>query len=474
MFLFWSSCRKDFNYQTSTGDLSFSKDTVYLDTVFTNISSSTYGLKVYNKGNQDISIPTISLENGIDSRYRINVDGENGNTFTNTPLYANDSLYIFIETTIAISEAITNEILYTDAIIFDTGENEQKVPLITLVKDAIFLYPKENISVENTDGEKIISNGFILNNDELHFTNKKPYVIYGYAIIPENENLLIDAGARVYFHEASGIYAQANSSLIINGSTSADEETLENEVIFEGDHLEPEFSDDSGQWEGIWLSKESSNNQITNLTLKNATNGLYVEGKNAATTTNLTIHNSQIYNSATYNMWCNASNITAKNLVIGNSGNSSLYINNGGNYSFQHCTIANYWTSTYRSGTALQISNYTLLNNASFTNCIIDGNSSNEINLIDSSDNAIFNYNFTCCMLKTTTDTSENSSKYDIVYINQNADFENTNKNRFNILDTSFAIDKANAENASSIPYDILGNDRTSNPDIGAYQYTPE
>ena len=42
-----TSCREDFSTTQSTiGDLSFSKDTVYLDTIFTNIGSTTYTLKV--------------------------------------------------------------------------------------------------------------------------------------------------------------------------------------------------------------------------------------------------------------------------------------------------------------------------------------------------------------------------------------------------------------------------------------------
>ena len=63
-----SSCdRKDFNTIPSSGKLQFSKDTVYLDTVFTNIGSATYNLKVYNRGNNAITIPRIQLENGNSS-----------------------------------------------------------------------------------------------------------------------------------------------------------------------------------------------------------------------------------------------------------------------------------------------------------------------------------------------------------------------------------------------------------------------
>ena len=62
--ILWSSCRNDFDFKINEGNLRFSKDTVYLDTVFSNIGSSTYSLKVYNTSDQDILIPVIKLQNG--------------------------------------------------------------------------------------------------------------------------------------------------------------------------------------------------------------------------------------------------------------------------------------------------------------------------------------------------------------------------------------------------------------------------
>ncbi len=140
--LVFSSCRKDFSVELSSGNLSFSKDTVYLDTVFTNIGSSTYNLKVYNKSNKNISIPSISLGNGENSFYRLNVDGVPGKIFENVEILAKDSLYIFIETTIDFSQ-VSNPI-YTDEIVFESGENLQEVTLVTLVKDAHFLFPSKD------------------------------------------------------------------------------------------------------------------------------------------------------------------------------------------------------------------------------------------------------------------------------------------------------------------------------------------
>ena len=113
--VFWSSCRKDFEFDLSSGNLEFSKDTVYLDTVFSNIGSSTYNLKVYNNSDNDIVIPTVRLSQGQNSMYRLNVDGMtgtgaiSGKEFENVEILAKDRMYIFIETTIDIQQLFSSE-----------------------------------------------------------------------------------------------------------------------------------------------------------------------------------------------------------------------------------------------------------------------------------------------------------------------------------------------------------------------------
>lgn len=198
ILIFWSSCRNDFEFTPSTGNLEFARDTVYLDTVFNNIGSSTYNLKVYNRSDEDIVIPTIQLERGSTSFYRMNVDGgtgdigtpQEGKFFENIELLAKDSLFIFIETTIDITTLPTldAEFLYTDRILFDGGTNQQDVDLVTLVKDGVFIYPDfqgnttmfENLNFD-VDGDGIVDEtslpGRFLTNSELTFTNEKPYII---------------------------------------------------------------------------------------------------------------------------------------------------------------------------------------------------------------------------------------------------------------------------------------------------------
>ncbi|MEM7381347.1 MAG: hypothetical protein AAF361_09155 [Bacteroidota bacterium] len=501
MTALWASCRKDFEYAPNIGRLEFSKDTVFLDTVFTKIGSSTYSLKVYNRTGDDILIPTLGLGEGTTSNYRLNVDGEAGQTFTDVPILAKDSLFIFIETTFDISSVNQNEFLYTDAIVFDSGVNEQQVPLVTLVKDAIFLFPRtlSNGSKESLllgldeEGNEIRIEGFLLEDDELQFTNEKPYVIYGYAAVGDGSTLQIDAGARVHFHEDSGLLVGSGGSLQVNGSLSMDQEVLENEVIFEGDRLEPDFANISGQWGTVWLAPGSVGNIIDYLTIKNATVGMLVEGGIGNPQPTLSIANSQIHNSATINLWARSSFIEGTNMVLGSAGNASLSCNIGGDYRFVHSTIANYWSNGFRIGAALQLGNTenipggaTLeedLIRADFVNCIIDGNTSLELGLIANGTN-IFNFNLLNCMLKfrDTGNQFEGNPLYDFtdtnlyteLILNADAEFISTAKNDYRIGEMSAAIGVGDTQGVTVAPLDLLGLNRPTPPDLGAYQYIPD
>ena len=299
LLLNWSSCRDNFDFIIDEGNLSFSKDTVYLDTVFTNIGSSTYTLKVYNNSENNIIIPKVKFRNGFNSKFRLNIDGLtgdvpfSGNEFSDVELLARDSMYVFVETTINIQDLVLNEsqYLYTDAIEF--GINDiQSVELITLVKDAIFIYPQQTINNDGSvqietlsfdyDEDGIVDQtnlqGRFLSENELNFTSDKPYVIYGYAAVDNGDVLNIDPGARVHFHSNSGLIITNNASIHANGSLSTDQNLLENEIIFQSDRLEPSFEEIPGQWQTIWLFNGSTNNIFNYTTIKNSTVGILCDG----------------------------------------------------------------------------------------------------------------------------------------------------------------------------------------------------
>ena len=493
------SCRKDFEYSPSNGNLQFSKDTVYLDTIFSNIGSSTYTLKVYNRSKEDVSIPTIDLGEGENSGYRLNVDGRSGKSFTDIALSAKDSLFIFIETTFDVSDTDAHEFLYTDVLQFDRGGQLQEVPLVTLVKDAIFLFPsnsfignKETIPIgSDINGQEIQVEGFELNPEQLNFTSAKPYVIYGYAAVPPDETLTIEAGTRVHFHKNSGIFVKANAQLRIKGEISKDSVALEGAIIFEGDRLEPEYANLPGLWGGVIIASGSKGNTIDHLILKNATNGLRVNGDGILEVTTLSIKNTQIYNSSQNNLWAKNAAIKGENVVLGSAGNNSMLCDFGGDYTFHHTTIANYWTNSFRTGSALSIKNYNLdatgseigqdLIRADFFNCIIDGNSAAEL-FLKSTDSATFSYFFGNCLLKYELEDGgavnanslynfEDTTKYKNVLLSKEIGFVDVIQNDFRLVYSSQAIDNADPQEALTIPFDIIGNDRTNFPDIGAYEF---
>lgn len=498
-----TSCRKDFDTVPSRGQLQFSKTTVYLDTVFTDVSSSTYMLKVYNRSNDDISIPTISLAKGNASKYRIMVDGMtgldsdnngigDGKIFQNVELLAKDSLFVFIETTVDIASANPANMLYTDEIVFGSAFGEQKVNLVTLIQDAVFLFPEKypdgTYEYILLGGEKVY--GFPLDDTELNFTAEKPYVIYGYAAVPPGKILNIQAGARVHFHDQSGIIV--GGSINVNGTPppSTDLESLENEVIFEGDRLEPRFADTPGQWGTILLAEGSTNNTFNHATIKNSSVGLFIQNNDGTT---VQIENTQIYNSANVGILARTGKINGKNIVINNAGQSSLACTLGGSYDFTHCTFANYWSEGTRQEPIVLLDNS--INNldiptpldlsANFTSCIIYGPNNLEIGL-NKKNGVALTVNLNYCLIKFNDTNNQfstnplyttaflNNSNNNLIATNQNPynpKFKNTDKNQLNILTGSSVIGKGKDFIIPS--QDILGIDRTNPTDMGAYKFVP-
>ena len=493
----WSSCRNDFESVPSTGSLEFSQDTIFLDTVFTNIGSSTRTLKVYNRSSEDINIPTIQLSQGESSSYRLNVDGIPGKSFNDINILANDSIFVFIETTIDINNFPNpdNSFLYTDKIEFDSGNNSQDVDLITLVQDAVFLFPEQyadgTIETLNlgTEEEPILIEGFYLDDTQLNFTNEKPYVIYGYAAVPSNKTLTVDAGARVHFHRDSGILVANQGSMKVNGTASTDPELMENQVIFEGDRLEPGFSYIPGQWGTIWLTAGSTNNEFSYTTIKNSIVGILMDSNDGDRT--LTLKNVEIFNSSNIGLLARTGDVYGENVVINNSGQISLSCSLGGRYNFIHSTFANYWTNNFRLFPSVSIDNVLQVSDtefvtadlieANFTNCIIYGNESRELIFVED-ENAAFNFNFTNSLIRFDDPNGDfsddpnydftNETLFTNIVRNQDPAFFNVNLNDFNIeSDESGADGIADPNGASLVPFDANEISRTgASPDAGAYE----
>ena len=488
LIILGGSCRKNFDTVPGQGDFRVEKDTVFLDSVFTGIASHTYYFKIYNTADKDITLDRIYLENGNQSFYRLNVDGDAGKSFENVMIHAKDSIFVFVEVTADINQ-LTDPV-YEEKLFVEDRAKTESVLLTSFVKDAYFYYPqrfpdgsKDSLTVytDPQTGETSKIAGFFLNGDTT-FTDEKPIVIYGHMAVPQGHTLTIEQGTHLYFHFNSGLIVWENATLKVNG-------TLGHEVIFDDDRMEPDFENKPGMWNYIWLRENSKDNEINYAIIKNAEVGIvvYPAGNNNPV---LKIKNSQIYNHSLVGIYAIATKMEGENLVFNNFGMSALNIQLGGDYNFKHCTFANYsgGIRNEKSGT-VYVSNFIKtpdqifvgnLQNFELSNSIVYGNSSIEFYL-DKDDAADFNYHVYNTLIKFD-DPQQHFSNvqevdfsdvthYQNILLNQDPVFEDPQENKLLIGDDSPCINQGEITTAQSVPLDLLGVDRTGAPDLGAYQH---
>jgi len=286
-----------------------------------------------------------------------------------------------------------------------------------------------------------------------------------------------------------------NATLKINGTPPSDHnpENTINEVIFEGDRLEPEFSDVPGQWGTILFYSAKTDNTIEHLTLKNATVGILMQNlallTNEVDFPNLTINNSQIYDCANVGILSRKSIVSGENLVINSCGQACLAGTFGGEYNFTHCTFNNNWNSSKQ--VAVLLNNYLEttdaiyvhdLTKADFNNCIIYGSNQNEL-FLDKRTEANFNFKFNHCLIKSKntnnnplyppTNTTDYISCYSATSsTTYNPHFKDANANKLWLNEPWDGTNMAN-DSAYSNFNDLVNNPRNPTVALGAYQYFP-
>lgn len=452
--VFTVSCnRDDFNFETPSQKLKFSADTVVLDTVYSQVRSETYAVKIYNNENKDISIPKIYLEGGTASPYRINMDGKPGTSFTNVPLRKKDSLFIFVE---IAPNATSTETIAEDRIQIETPAAKQHITLLSVVQDVEFF-------VSTKDNPKILT-------QNTNWTNTKAKIIYGDLKVADGKSLTIAEGTKVYFHKNAHLKIGKNAQLIANGD-------LGKEVIFRGDRNDAKHDTLPLNWGGIQLD-QGAMAQLNYAKIFGGTNGLELNHA-SATLKNTIIHTFQEFGILGIN-----ATVNAENLVMNNCGQADLGIFKGGTYNILHATFANYWdlngampglgiyaANEYKNGTTTEQGAL----NFSLKNSIVYTDRSNAVQLKPTTGQT-FSYLFENCLLKY--DTSGAGFAFDsnaaVVNSLKNTDpkFQNyfTEKLNLRVKTDSPAKGKGKLSTAQAVPLDIVKMSRTTNPTIGAYQ----
>jgi hypothetical protein len=457
------SCKKDILLTDSSASVSFSKDSILFDTVFTQIGSTTSVFTVKNNQSQRINISNIRLGGGTSSSFKLNVDGVSGNSINDVELLAGDSMYVFVQVTINPNNS-NSQLLVKDSIIFSLNGNTQFVYLTAVGQD---VYLHKPTLPANKPWYSIIG-------CNQTWLNDKPHLIFGTAVVDSACTLTMLGGTRVYLYNKSNLLVFKDGSLIIQG-------TKNNEVTFQGTRLEPAYSDIAGQWGRIWLSPGSKNNTIDYAIIKNASIGVHVDTLGNSTNPTLIMNNTIIKNSKVTALFAQGSNVKATNCLLANSEQYLAVLNIGGKYHFEHCTFGNYWNASIRATPSLVINNYYVAANntlnvrpieeAYFGNCIIYGRTNEEIaldstNLVGS---GYFSYYFDTCLLKTALNTTNSTGHFLSAIKNQDPKFKDASIYDYRLDNGSPAIDVGNP--SIVVPFDLNGNLRSGFIDIGAYEH---
>ena len=474
LIIFTYSCKKENLPSDGSATLQFSNDTIIFDTIFSSVGSITKQLMVYNNNDYDITT-NVRLGSNSEAYFKINVDGESGKNIQNIKISSYDSMFVFLEVIINPNNT-NNPYLVSDSIIFTTGNKTQNIDLIAYGQDAYF--HTANTYGDIIDGED--TSRFLYHQLECNevWNNDKPHVIYGYVIVDPNCQLTINEGTTVHLHKNSGIIV-GNPFSSSSGGTIRVNGTLGNEVTFRGDRLDSWYDSLPGQWDRIWLYPGSVNNEFNYCNLQNGTIAIHADtlGNNTPTAV---INNCRIDNMSAIGILGQGAKLEVNNTIITKCGQYSVVCNIGGDYTFKHCTFANYWNFDYRNSPSILLNNYYEgsdgniyirdLKNAYFGNCIIDGNLSTEISFQENSIGN-FNYTFDHCLLKIDPNEDTGNSDYINIIKNKNPEFVSKQLFDFHLSETSPCNSAGDFNIIQSEPIlslDLEGNPRDNTPDLGA------
>ncbi len=458
----FSACTDDESFTTSSSNrLTFSTDTVKIDTVFSNVPSSTRSFWAFNRSGDGIRCASVRLENGASSGFRVNVDGiylsESRNYRTSEiEVRDKDSIRVYVELTAPVNNATSPQPVEDNLIFTLESGVEQRVNLNASSWDATLL---RNV---------------VISSDSTLDGSSKPIVIYGGITVKENATLTLAAGTTLYFHNDAGI--DVYGSLVCNG-------TATDNVTLRGDRLDKMFDYLSydfipGQWQGVHLYATSYDNRLTHTDIHGAYNGIVADSSDVSRQ-KLTLNASTIHNCQGYGLHAINSKMTVDNTQITNTLNDCVRFD-GGNVDMNNCTLAQFYPFDSNRGASIRFTATHPLA-LSVLNTLITGYGDDVMKGVPGNDSMTFNYAFDHCIIRTPKIETADSVHFTNVTFENVKDTIGSGEKHFVKLDTenlrydfhlasvSTAIGKANASTALPTDHDSTARDTT--PDVGAYEY---
>ena len=383
-----AACEDDDSFSISSGNqLTFSEDTLHLDTVFSTVPTRTKIFKVYNKSGDGIRCSKIRLDRGNQTGFRVNVDGTylgkvNGYMTSDVEIRKNDSIMVFVELT--------------------SPENGKKEPqhmqdkLIFMLESGV----QQEVVLTAHSWDADIKHDLVITGDTL-IQSDKPIIIYGGIKVDSGAVMRVNGGTTLYFHPGAGI--EVYGRLIAEGSAAMP-------VVMRGDRLDKmfdylDYDEVSGQWKGITFRESSYDNIITHADIHSASMGVVCDSS-AIDRTTLTMTSSIVHNCSRDNVSLTHSKVKMTNCQITNSGGECLNVI-GGDVDVINCTIAQFYPFSADRGNALRYTNmigetpYPLIN-LNMVNSLVTGYANDVIMFYQGEDETVaHNYIFDHCVLRT-------------------------------------------------------------------------
>ena len=377
------ACNDNDSFTTDrSARLTFSKDTVRLDTVFSGVGSSCYTVWVYNRSTDGIRLPKVYLKQGNQTGFRVNVDGtyldnSTGSVATGLEVRKDDSIRVFIELTPVMNKQNAAQFV-SDEIVFQHESGvEQRLRLEAYAWDAVSLH------------------SLMIKKDTL-IQSEKPVIVYGGITVDTTATLTIK-NTTLYFHDKSG--------LNIYGKLLADSVTMRGDRL---DHMFAYLTYDriSGQWDGVRFYGSSFGNVLKNTEIRSSMFGIRCDSaKVDASNQRLYMERCIVHNCKGNGVELHNSYVGIKDCQITNTlGDCVLAY--GGAVLIDGCTIAQFYPFSANRGVGLRFNNqynsYAYpLELMSVENSILTGYANDELMGTQGNADHAFVYSFSNCLLRT-------------------------------------------------------------------------
>ncbi len=380
-----TACSDDEQFTTSpTALLTFSTDSVKMDTVFSNVGSRTYDFWVYNRTNRGLRLQSVFLRMGNQTGFRVNVDGSYldntlGSVVNDLEVRSGDSLRVFVELTAPRNQQPDPQ-LVEDKLVFALESGVQ-----------------QHVTLWGHSWDAMITDSIIVTRDTL-ISSSQPVVIM--------KGLRVDSAATLNLQHTT-LFFHSKAGIDVYGTLRTDS------VVLRGDRLDRMFDylpydRINGQWRGIRFYPSSYDNELIATQIRNTEDGIICDS------TALRSDRQRLYMERSSVQSCKGSGLQAFNSWVGllrclfaNAEGDCLAFH-GGAVIIDHCTVAQFNALGNGRGAALRFTNYYGDNpyplvQMRMTNSIVTGYDDDVVmgQTLEGDSTTAFSYLFENCLLRT-------------------------------------------------------------------------